>query len=75
MRDLDPDNFLVLKDIGSSNGTMVDSKEIAIVADISITDRRLLHLALACDGHNDSTANGSGDKITLGHWTRIKLIN
>jgi pSer/pThr/pTyr-binding forkhead associated (FHA) protein len=39
MIDLDYDDFLVFKDIGSSNGTMVDSKEIAIIAAISITDR------------------------------------
>jgi FHA domain len=51
---LQPDGSLVLRDIGSSNGTMVNGKEIAIMSDISI---------------------GSGDEITLGHWTRIKLIN
>jgi pSer/pThr/pTyr-binding forkhead associated (FHA) protein len=49
-----PDGSLVLRDIGSSNGTMVNGKEIAIMADISIV---------------------SGDEITLGHWTRIKLID
>jgi hypothetical protein len=51
---LHPDGALVLRDIGSSNGTMVNTKEIAIMADISI---------------------GSGDEITLGHWTRIKISN
>jgi pSer/pThr/pTyr-binding forkhead associated (FHA) protein len=51
---LHPDGSLVLRDIGSSNGTMVNGKEIAIMADISIV---------------------SGAEITLGHWTRIKLIN
>jgi hypothetical protein len=49
-----PDGSLILRDIGSSNGTMVNGKEIAIMADISIA---------------------SGDEITLGHWTKIKLIN
>ena len=49
---LHPDGTLVLRDIGSSNGTMVNGKEIAIMADISI---------------------GSGDEITLGHWTRIRV--
>ena len=49
---LHPDGTLILRDIGSSNGTMVNGKEIAIMADISIS---------------------SGDEITLGHWTRIKL--
>ena len=49
---LHPDGALVLRDIGSSNGTMVNGKEIAIMADISIA---------------------SGDEITLGHWTRIKV--
>jgi FHA domain len=49
---LHPDGTLVLRDIGSSNGTMVNGKEIAIMADISIA---------------------SGDEITLGHWTRIKV--
>ena len=49
---LHPDGSLVLRDIGSSNGTMVNSQEIAIMADISI---------------------GSGDEITFGHWTRIKI--
>jgi hypothetical protein len=33
---LQPDGALVLRDIGSSNGTMVNGKEIAIMADISI---------------------------------------
>jgi FHA domain len=51
---LHPDGSLILRDIGSSNGTMVNGKEIAIMADIAIA---------------------SGDEITLGHWTRIKLIN
>lgn len=51
---LHPDGALVLRDIGSSNGTMVNGKEIAMLADISIA---------------------SGDEITLGHWTRIKLVN
>jgi FHA domain len=49
---LQPNGSLVLRDIGSSNGTMVNGKEIAIMADISIE---------------------SGDEITLGHWTRIKV--
>lgn len=49
-----PDGTLILRDIGSSNGTMVNGKEIAIMADISIV---------------------SGDEITLGHWTRIKVVN
>jgi hypothetical protein len=50
---LTPDGALVLRDIGSSNGTMVNGKEIAIMVDISIA---------------------FGDEITLGHWTRIKLV-
>ena len=50
---LAPDGSLVLRDIGSSNGTMLNGKEIAAMADIAIA---------------------SGDEITLGHWTRIKLI-
>jgi pSer/pThr/pTyr-binding forkhead associated (FHA) protein len=49
---LHPDGTLVLRDIDSSNGTMVNGKEIAIMADISIS---------------------SGDEITLGHWTKIKI--
>ena len=49
---LHPDGSLVLRDIGSSNGTMVNGREIAVMSDISIA---------------------SGDEITLGHWTRIKL--
>jgi pSer/pThr/pTyr-binding forkhead associated (FHA) protein len=49
-----PDNSLVLRDIGSSNGTMVNGKEIAVMADIQLRN---------------------GDEITLGHWTRIKLIS
>jgi pSer/pThr/pTyr-binding forkhead associated (FHA) protein len=51
---LHPDGSLILRDIGSSNGTMVNGKEIAIMADVAIS---------------------SGDEITLGHWTRIKLVN
>ncbi|WP_310484842.1 FHA domain-containing protein [Chamaesiphon sp. VAR_48_metabat_403] len=51
---LHPDGALVLRDIGSSNGTMVNGKEIAIMADIAIS---------------------SGDEITLGHWTRIKITH
>jgi pSer/pThr/pTyr-binding forkhead associated (FHA) protein len=51
---LHPDGTLILRDIGSSNGTLINGKEIAVMADISIA---------------------SGDEITLGHWTRIKLIN
>lgn len=50
---LAPDGSLVLRDIGSSNGTMLNGKEITAMADIEIA---------------------SGDEITLGHWTRIKLI-
>ncbi len=46
------DSSLILRDIGSSNGTMVNGKEIAVMADIQ------LH---------------AGDRITLGHWTRIEL--
>jgi FHA domain len=34
---LHPDGALVLRDIGSSNGTMVNGKEIAIMADIPIS--------------------------------------
>jgi hypothetical protein len=34
---LHPDGMLVLRDIGSSNGTMVNGKEIAIMADIPIS--------------------------------------
>ena len=49
---LHPDGSLVLRDIGSSNGTIVNGKEIAVMADIAIA---------------------SGDEITLGHWTRIKV--
>jgi DNA-directed RNA polymerase subunit RPC12/RpoP len=48
------DGSIILRDIGSSNGTMVNGKEIAIMADIIIR---------------------SGDEITLGHWTKIKLTN
>jgi hypothetical protein len=48
-----PDGTLVLRDIGSSNGTMINGREIAVMADIPI---------------------GSGDEISLGHWTRIKLV-
>jgi FHA domain len=51
---LHPDSSLILRDIGSSNGTMVNGKEIAIMADIVIS---------------------AGDEITLGHWTRIKIID
>jgi FHA domain len=51
---LHPDGSLTLRDIGSSNGTMVNGKEIAIMADILIV---------------------SGTEITLGHWTRIRLID
>ncbi len=50
---LQPDGSLVLRDIGSSNGTRVNGKEIAVMADVVVA---------------------SGDEITLGHWTRIKLI-
>lgn len=49
-----PDGAIVLRDIGSSNGTLVNGKEIAIMADIAIS---------------------SGDEITLGHWTRIQIVN
>lgn len=49
-----PDGKPILRDIGSSNGTMVNGTEIAIMADIPIS---------------------SGDEITLGHWTRIKIQN
>jgi pSer/pThr/pTyr-binding forkhead associated (FHA) protein len=51
---LHPDGALVLRDIGSANGTMVNGKQIAMMADIPIR---------------------SGDEITLGHWTRIKLVS
>ncbi len=47
-----PDGSMVLRDIGSANGTMVNGKDIAIMADVPIR---------------------SGDEITLGHWTRIRL--
>ncbi len=33
---LHPDGSLVLRDIGSSNGTMVNGREIAVMADVSI---------------------------------------
>jgi hypothetical protein len=33
---LQPDGTLVLRDIGSSNGTMVNGKEVAVMADIAI---------------------------------------
>jgi FHA domain len=46
------DGSLILRDIGSSNGTLVNGKEVAVMADISIA---------------------SGDEITLGHWTKIKV--
>ena len=49
---LHPDGSLILRDIGSSNGTLVNGKEIAVMADIAIA---------------------SGDEITLGHWTKIKV--
>ena len=49
-----PDSTLMLRDIGSVNGTTVNGQEITIMADIPIR---------------------SGDEITLGHWTRIKLIS
>ncbi len=48
------DGTLILRDIGSSNGTMLNGKEIAVMADSQIH---------------------AGDEITLGHWTRIKLLN
>ena len=51
---LQPDGTLVLRDIDSSNGTMVNGKDIAALVDIPMR---------------------SGDEITLGHWTRIKLIS
>jgi pSer/pThr/pTyr-binding forkhead associated (FHA) protein len=51
---LQTDGSTILRDIGSANGTMVNGKEIAVMADISIR---------------------SGDEITLGHWTRIKLVS
>ncbi len=50
---LNPDDSLVLRDIGSSNGTMVNGKEIPTTIDIPIR---------------------SGDKITLGHWTKIEIV-
>lgn len=50
---LQSNGSLVLRDIGSSNGTMVNGQEIAVMVDIEIR---------------------SGDQITLGHWTRIKII-
>jgi FHA domain len=50
---INPGGALVLRDIGSSNGTMLNGKEIAMMVDISIS---------------------AGDEITLGHWTRIKLV-
>jgi hypothetical protein len=34
---LHPDGTLILRDIGSSNGTLVNGKEIAVMADISIS--------------------------------------
>jgi hypothetical protein len=51
---LHPDGSVGLRDIGSANGTMVNSQDIATMADIPIK---------------------SGDEITLGHWTRIKLLS
>jgi len=51
---LNSDGSLVLRDIGSANGTMVNGKEVAMMADIPIR---------------------SGDEITLGHWTKIKMVN
>ncbi len=51
---LNPNGSLVLRDIGSSNGTIVNGKEIGIMVDITIR---------------------SGDEITVGHWTKIKLIS
>jgi FHA domain len=49
-----PDGALILRDIDSSNGTMVNGKEVAALVDVPIR---------------------SGDEITLGHWTRLKLIS
>jgi DNA-directed RNA polymerase subunit RPC12/RpoP len=50
---LHPDGSPILRDIDSSNGTMVNGKDIAALVDVTLR---------------------SGDEITLGHWTRIKLI-
>ena len=50
---IQPDGSAILRDIDSSNGTMVNGKEIAALVDVPLR---------------------SGDEITLGHWTRIKLI-
>ncbi len=50
---LHPNGSLILRDIDSSNGTMVNGKDIAALVDVPLR---------------------SGDEITLGHWTRIKLI-
>jgi hypothetical protein len=49
-----PDGSMILRDIGSANGTMVNGQDIAIMADIPMK---------------------SGDEITLGHWTRLKLVS
>ncbi len=51
---IQPDGSIGLRDIGSANGTIVNGKDIAVMADIPMK---------------------SGDEITLGHWTRIKLIS
>ena len=50
---IQPNGSLVLRDIGSSNGTMVNGKQIAVMVDVEIR---------------------SGDEITLGHWTKIKIL-
>lgn len=51
---IQPDGSLILRDINSSNGTMLNGKEVAVMADVVVR---------------------SGDEITLGHWTRIKLTS
>jgi pSer/pThr/pTyr-binding forkhead associated (FHA) protein len=50
---LQPDGSLILRDIGSSNGTQLNGSEIKPMVDITVKE---------------------GDEITLGHWTRIRVM-
>jgi len=51
---LQPDGVLILRDIGSANGTSLNGIEIKPMTDAMLKP---------------------GDEITLGHWTRIKVMN
>jgi len=50
---LNPDGNLILRDIGSSNGTKLNNVELKPMIDTPLKN---------------------GDEITLGHWTKIKVI-